>query len=220
MVSIFKNIILSYPKVIQVEIERLIAKGAGAKPIKDYLSTVVNQLPKNRLPDISTISRYIKRIKNPNDIGLTVVNAEESIRSEETALQTVTKDVEVMQSHEMELLQNNKLHLDSILSFVTKRINIIERYQQTSNYSTKWEGMIKGYIEVKVKIIEMKAKLAGELSDDRNIILATLQSELPIVYRAFADAVKEVCPEKLNLIMAKLQEKQGIAWEEKPNGQS
>ena len=215
----FVSLILSYPKAIQTEIDKLIKdKNAGPKPILDFLSLNIAQLPKNRLPCKEVINHYIKHLKYPNEEKLATVDPEEGIRNEETSLQTVIGKVEVMQSYEMELLQNNKLHLDSMLMFITKRINIIERYQQTSNFNVKWESMMKGYIDVKVKIIEMKAKLAGELSDDRSIIINTLQVELPRIYRAFADSVKEVCPEKLSLIMEKLVAKSGIEWEDKLNG--
>lgn len=191
----FVSKIYTYPKSIREDIDGMIDKNVSNSQILKYLINYTDKIG-GKIPDPFTLQRYVEyRLK-----GKIIPATAEAERKEEVReLQQYRASAQIS-----EIIGNKKELLEVLITKCSERLNSISDRGLTD---VKWEHLFKGYLVEIREIVSVLAKLSGELKDDQVIIVNIVQGEMTRFLTGVYQVLKEICPEKLDAIKAKLKEK-------------
>jgi len=143
-----------------------------------------------------------KNISTPQTIENVKSNKNEIVERDKQSLVTYREQVELST-----LVENKKELLESLIVRCNNRLTTIINRGVGGIIDSKWEQLVKGYISEIRETVSVLAKLSGELKEDQTVIVNIVQGEMTKFLSSVYQIIKEVCPEKLDIIKVKLKEK-------------
>lgn len=200
----FHSKILTYPLSIREEIDSLFKKNTSLRTIQKFLRNYEKRI--GCVPDLSTLERYgVGRGLIQSSTGSELCKSEAVL--DDSSDLTIDGSSNMLSSVSgIGLIESKKEILENLVNSCKQRLNIISE-RQSNVLDKSWESLYKGYIEEVRQLVETLAKLSGELTEEKSIIVNVVQEELPKFFRLTLDVLKEICPEKVELFRLKFKER-------------
>lgn len=200
----FTNPVMLFPKKILQEVNDLIDNGFKQKRIHQYLTQAYGS--KLKIPHYVTISYYVKHynevLKKPKE------DLKEMLQKD---INTLSGAVDAVESGRAGILKKNKEQvLESLIEKCNDRMERLETFLSRSDQSdlgAKYESILLKYITELRSIIETLAKLSGELKEEQSLIINVVKQETSLIFQLFNDVIREMVPDKFDVIKDKLDEK-------------
>ena len=200
----FHSKILTYPLAIREEIDSLFKKNTSLRTIQKFLGNYKKRI--GNVPDLSTLERYGASrgfIQSTTGNGLQKL---EPNLSDNSILMIDGSSNMLSSLSRIGLIETKKEILEGLVTSCKQRLAIITERQ--SNIPDKgWESLYKSYISEVRTLVETLAKLSGELTEEKSIIVNVVQEELPRFFKLVLDILKDICPEKVEAFRAEFKKR-------------
>ena len=189
--------LMDMPNYVLDDINKIIDDGWKSPRIWNMLKAKYgNELKK--IPCRVTIDRYIRWYEGQK---AGVPDAELGLIQDTKAIQEGLATVLDPNTPVMD----KKAVLEALVRKCGDRITTLEKWQRTT-ISPQFENCLVRYFAEIRALVETLAKLNNELAPDQSMVVNIVDSQIPPIFQAFYNVLKDVCPEKLEYIKMRVKE--------------